>query len=85
MLVRQLSGTASGIVFVTIDDETGIANLILFSQDIERFRAVARGSTAVICTGVVEREGKVVHVKAQRIQPLVLNAAGPDAKSRDVH
>jgi error-prone DNA polymerase len=85
VLVRQRPGTASGIVFMTIEDETGIANLVLFPKMFELFRTVARHSTAVICTGVVERQGQVVHVKAQRLESLDLNAPGLEGRSRDFH
>jgi error-prone DNA polymerase len=85
VLVRQRPGTASGIVFMTIEDETGIANIILFPKTYERFRSVARHSAAVVCTGKVERQGPVVHIKASRLRSLPLSAPGLDGLSRDFH
>jgi error-prone DNA polymerase len=85
VLVRQRPGTASGIVFMTIEDETGIANIILFPKIYERFRSVARHSAAVVCTGKVERQGPVVHIKASRLRSLPLSAPGLDGLSRDFH
>jgi error-prone DNA polymerase len=85
VICRQRPGTASGIVFMTIEDETGIANIILFPKIYERFRSVARHSAAVVCTGKVERQGPVVHIKASRLRSLPLSAPGLDGLSRDFH
>jgi error-prone DNA polymerase len=70
VLVRQRPGTASGIVFMTIEDDTGVANLILYSDIYQRFRREARHSLAVLATGRVERQGDVVHVMVRRIADL---------------
>ena len=85
VLVRQRPGTASGIVFITLEDETGIANLILNPDVWETFRSVAKHSTALICTGRVERQGQVVHVKARRLRPLPLHAEPFTGLSRNFH
>jgi error-prone DNA polymerase len=85
VLVRQRPGTAFGIVFMTIEDETGIANLVLFPKIYERFRAVARHSAAIVCIGKVERQGPVVHIKASRLRSLPLSAPGLHGLSRDFH
>ncbi|MGH7242350.1 MAG: error-prone DNA polymerase [Phycisphaerales bacterium] len=85
VLVRQRPGTASGIVFMTIEDETGIANLVLFPKIFERFRNAARGSFAIVARGVIEREGDVVHVKVRQLQPLELRASEFKGLSRDFH
>jgi error-prone DNA polymerase len=67
VLVRQRPGTAAGIVFMTLEDETGASNLILFPNIYERFRKAARHSAAVVAWGAVERAGMVVHVMVRRI------------------
>ncbi len=85
VLVRQRPGTASGVVFITIEDETGIANLVLFAKVFERFRSVARHSSAIVCTGRIERAGQVVHIKAQRLRTLEMRASDISLKSRDFH
>lgn len=85
VLVRQRPSTASGIVFITIEDETGIANLILVPRIFERFRSEARHNAAIICTGTIERQGKVVHIKAKHIKPLPLNTPALNGRSRDFH
>jgi error-prone DNA polymerase len=85
VLVRQRPGTASGIVFMTIEDETGVANLIVRPKIYERYRRAARHSTAILCTGKVERQGAVVHVLAHSIRALSLDGAESMAMSRDFH
>lgn len=62
VLVRQRPGTASGIVFMTIEDETGTANLILRPWVYQRFRPAARSGVVILARGRIERQDKVVHV-----------------------
>ena len=85
VLVRQRPGTASGIVFMTIEDETGVANLIVKPRVYERYRSAARHSRIVLCRGVVERQGEVVHVLARELRSLDRLAAGLMSVSRDFH
>ena len=85
VLVRQRPGTASGVLFMTIEDETGIANLVVWPQVYERFRAVARLSTAIICSGTIQRVGEVVHVVARRFKALELGTLSGMSMSRDFH
>ncbi|MBV8121672.1 MAG: error-prone DNA polymerase, partial [Alphaproteobacteria bacterium] len=61
VLIRQRPGSANGVVFVTIEDETGIANLILWPAVLERFRRAALGATLLRCTGKLQREQSVIH------------------------
>ncbi len=67
VLTRQRPGTASGVVFVSIEDETGVANLIVPSRVFERDRAAARSSTAIVARGTIERNGEVTHLKVARL------------------
>ena len=69
-LVRQRPGTASGITFITLEDETGVANLIVHVKTFERYRAAARDAGAMLVHGRVERQGQVVHVVASQIESL---------------
>ena len=64
MLIRQRPGSANGVVFITIEDETGIANLIVWPAILERFRRAALGATLLRCTGKLQREESVIHVVA---------------------
>ena len=70
VLVRQQPGTASGVIFMTLEDETGIANLVVWRRVFERFRRVVMGAKLVQCEGPVQREGEVIHVVAERLTDL---------------
>lgn len=88
VLVRQPPGTASGVLFMTIEDETGAANLILSPKVYKHFRRAARHSVAVIASGKVERQGAVVHVVMRRIADIrdyTDPSALADSQSRDFH
>ena len=65
VLVRQRPGTASGVVFVTLEDETGVANLIVWPGVFERFRRVALAAQLLLVEGRLQRQGEVVHVIAE--------------------
>ena len=67
VLVRQRPGTASGVVFITLEDETGVANLILWSAVYERHRRSARYARLMQVAGQVQREGNVVHVLVRHV------------------
>lgn len=64
VLVRQRPGTASGICFITIEDETGTANLVVFQQIFDQFRKEILRSALLMVSGMVQREGQVIHVVA---------------------
>ena len=85
VLVRQRPSTASGVVFITLEDETGIANLILWAQTFERFRRVARLSRVLLASGRVERQGEVVHVHVERLESLDDDVPLERRGSRDFH
>ncbi len=73
--VRQRPATAKGIIFMTIEDETGIANAVVRPSVYERFRDACFRSTFVLVEGKLEREGEVVHVLARRLRALSLRGA----------
>jgi error-prone DNA polymerase len=66
VLVRQRPGTATGICFITIEDETGTANLVVFQKRFERFRKEILQSRLLMVEGKLQREGNVIHVVVQR-------------------
>jgi error-prone DNA polymerase len=68
VLFRQRPETASGTIFVTLEDETGSANLIVWSSIAEKFRKAVFGGKLLACTGTLQREGQVIHVIAQSLQ-----------------
>jgi len=67
VLVRQRPGTASGVIFVTLEDETGVANLVVWPKVFERFRRVVLGAQLMVVRGPVQKEGLVIHVIAERL------------------
>jgi len=66
ILVRQRPGTASGICFITIEDERGIANLVVFRKLFDKYRKEILQSKLLMVEGKVQVEGKVIHVVVQR-------------------
>ncbi len=83
--VRQRPGTAGGVVFMTLEDETGIANLVLRPRVYERYRFVAHNSVALLAEGRIERQGEVVHLVVRRLADLGHYLRGLRHKSRDFH
>jgi error-prone DNA polymerase len=85
VLIRQQPGTASGVIFVTLEDETGIANIVVWPRVFQRFRRALLGSQLMAARGLVQRDesGQVIHVVADRLTDLSahLHALGdpPDA------
>jgi DNA polymerase III alpha subunit len=81
VLVRQRPGTAKGVIFMTIEDETGIANIIVWPKTFEKFRAVVLGARLVAVTGRVQSESNVIHVVADKLEDLtpMLAALSEDA------
>jgi error-prone DNA polymerase len=70
VICRQRPGTASGIVFVSLEDETGIANAVVMPQIFERDRLIITQEPALRITGVVQNVSNVIHVRAEIITPL---------------
>lgn len=85
VLVRQRPATASGVVFMTLEDETGIANLVIWPKTFERQRSVARLTTMMLVSGRVERAGEVVHVHVSRFESLDEHLPRLRSVSRDFH
>ncbi|WP_428378001.1 error-prone DNA polymerase [Lichenicoccus sp.] len=70
VLVRQKPGSAKGVMFITIEDETGVANLILWPDRFERQRRLVLSAAMIACHGKVQREGEVIHVVTDRLEDL---------------
>ena len=66
VLVRQRPGTAGGIVFITIEDETGSANLVVFQKVFEKYRKEILQARLMMVEGKVQKEGEVIHVVARK-------------------
>ena len=70
VLIRQRPGSANGVVFITLEDETGIANLIVWPAILERFRRAALGATLLYCRGRLQREESVIHIVAEDLRDM---------------
>jgi error-prone DNA polymerase len=78
---RQRPATAQGTIFINLEDETGLINVIVSAGAWARFRRVARAQPALVIRGTVEKVDGVINLIAEHIEPLVLSAA--TMKSRD--
>ena len=70
VLVRQRPGTAKGVIFMTLEDETGIANVIVWPKAFERLRAIVLGARFIAVTGKLQSESGVIHIVAERMSDL---------------
>jgi error-prone DNA polymerase len=85
VLLRQRPGTAKGITFMTLEDETGTANLIIRRQVWERFRRVGRQARALIATGLLQRQDGVIHLIVDRLDDATAELPNLGHVSRDFH
>ena len=70
VLVRQKPGSAKGVMFITIEDETGVANLVLWASKFEAQRRLVLSAGMIACHGRMQREGEVVHVVTDHLEDL---------------
>ena len=70
VLVRQRPGTAHGVIFITLEDETGVCNVIVWKTLYEKFRRAVISGRCLRVTGRLQREGGVTHVIAQVIEDI---------------
>jgi len=68
ILVRQRPGSAAGVVFMTIEDETGVANAVIWPKVLERERKVVMGARLIVVHGRVQRHEDIIHVVATRLE-----------------
>ncbi|WP_102109606.1 OB-fold nucleic acid binding domain-containing protein [Oceaniglobus roseus] len=84
VLVRQRPGTAKGVIFLTLEDETGVVNVIVWKKLYERFRRAVIAGRCLRVTGRLQREGGITHVIAEEIEDIswmldgLLRTAAPD-------
>jgi error-prone DNA polymerase len=83
VLSRQRPSTAKGVTFMTLEDETGTINLIVWRHVWERCDRVARQAQAVIATGMLQRQEGVVHLIVKGFEDLTTAIVGLDQSSRD--
>jgi error-prone DNA polymerase len=70
VLVRQRPGTASGVIFMTLEDETGVANIVVWPRSFEQFRPQVLGARLTLVRGELQSESGVIHVIADHIEDL---------------
>jgi error-prone DNA polymerase len=75
VLVRQRPGSAKGVMFMTIEDETGVANLVIWQAVFEKYRRMVLGAGLIGVKGRVQREGEVVHIVAYQLHDLTAELA----------
>jgi error-prone DNA polymerase len=93
VLFRQQPQTAKGTIFLSLEDETGVVNLIVWNKVHSQYRQAVYGGRLLVCRGVVQREGQVLHVVARtiwdwseqlkRLDDGVEASAGLPVRSRD--
>jgi error-prone DNA polymerase len=85
VLVRQQPSTSKGTIFMTLEDETGVVNLVVWPHLWKRYRAVVRGATAILAQGKLERASGVTHVIPGTLEDLSQSLRGLATRSRDFH
>ncbi|WP_332654321.1 error-prone DNA polymerase [Brevundimonas sp.] len=87
VLVRQRPGTAKGVCFMTVEDETGVANLVLWPDVFERLRPVAMGARMVLARGKVQTAEGVTHLVVEHLEDWtpMLGDLTPDAAPGSAH
>ncbi|MEO0913823.1 MAG: OB-fold nucleic acid binding domain-containing protein [Pseudomonadota bacterium] len=70
VLVRQRPGTAKGVIFITLEDETGVINIVIWQKVYQAFRRAIVAARLLRVTGPLQRDGQVVHIIARRIEDL---------------
>jgi len=97
VICRQQPGTASGVVFITLEDETGFCNLVLWNHVYQKFRLPARHSAILLAIGSIERQVRktesasdtedapVIHVIVRSLERLDIPGRDIDHASRDFH
>ena len=84
VICRQRPGTASGVVFMTLEDETGFVNLVLWPDVFEKFAVIGRTRSFLGVTGRIQSHDSVVHLVVEELWKPALNA-DPELQSRDFH
>ena len=68
VLIRQRPGSAKGVCFITLEDETGVANLVIWPDAFKAQRKIVMGARLMVIHGMVQHDEAVVHVVASRLE-----------------
>ncbi len=83
VICRQHPGTANGVTFYTLEDETGFVNLIVWRKVFERYSVIAKSASLMGVTGTLQSEDGVVHLVAERLWEPKLKIKPEKVGSRD--
>jgi error-prone DNA polymerase len=85
VICRQRPGTAKGVCFITLEDETGFSNFIVYADMFQRYRRTIVRSPVLLIEGIVQNEQDVVNVQARHIEAVVPQAGADVIESHDFH
>jgi len=85
VICRQTPGTAAGVTFMTLEDETGFVNLVVWKRVFERFVTLAKTAVFLGVSGTIQRQQDVVHIVANTLWTPRVGQRPPTLRSRDFH
>ena len=85
VICRQRPGTAKGVCFITLEDETGFSNFVVYADMFQRYRKTIVRSPVLLIEGIAQNEQNVINVQARRIQALEPQAGAEAIESHDFH
>lgn len=85
VICRQRPGTAGGVVFMTLEDETGFVNAVVWESVFQRHSALAKTVSFLGITGKLQVEDNVIHLVAEKLWKPKLNLEPTAGRSRDFH
>ena len=85
VICRQRPGTAGGVVFMTLEDETGLVNVVLWDRVYQQFKVIAKTVSFLGISGSIQSDSGVVHLIAKKLWVLQLSQRPHRARSRDFH
>ncbi len=85
MISRQRPGTAKGVVFMTLEDETGFVNVVLWERVFDKYRVIAKTTSFLGITGKLQVQPGVVHLVAEKLWVPQLGSQPQKVVSRDFH
>ena len=83
VIARQRPGTAKGLMFMSIEDETGIANAIVMPDLLQKNRMLLVSENFLMVEGILQNQDNVIHIRAERVSPLAITRA--EISSHDFH
>ncbi len=84
VLVRQRPGSAKGVIFATLEDESGVANIVVWPKVFERYRRIILQASLLKVTGRLQKEGLVIHLVADELVDLSERLTSLEARARDI-